>query len=810
MLHIYNPSITENNNETIIVSGAIISPVANGTYVKTDEFTVVIEGNKSFIWTKDGQDSYPRIFRSDLETWILETAEGSYDTYFTKLNIDNQINDYPTEYYTGDVPSTNWQYVNDSTDILTIIYNRLNNNAEPINSKPILGKQYKKLYNKKHSDYGQENENFDPQINQYKRISQKNNGINQSKKIYINKISDAIRNDKFNLEKGQFDQGFPQTTDYDLCNQKLSIIYSINKDQYSRQNSAQNGITNTIINNTTHDSQSCDAQQPQPSPTSPVIASPTPTPTVTPTKTPNRIRYKIPNGSNPEDCQNGTECSMGCIPESNWFCCPDNIYIAETAEDCPGFVPSPTPTKTSTQTPTPTPSTTIGASSTPTPTSTLTPTPTITPTQTSIPVCNDKIVLATVAGQGLKISNDGGSTWTNYGTTQGLPSNNIVQVQVIGNNIYAATQKGLSISTDNGSSWTTYDADNGLGSDSVVSVYVDGNSIYVATQADAHNMNVRGSGGISISHDNGLTWYNSTSLLSNQLSRVYVHDDKIYATSWAWQNSNLGINYPSGGLSISSNSGLSWTHYTFNIPNTNLYQCCGSTVYVNDSSIYLGTYDSSAGGNNLFGGMYISNNNANTWTRYGKTEGLGNNYIWDIYENNNTIYVATYSGLSISSNSGTSWTNYTTNNGLAGNDIRALYVVNDKIYAASSNNGFSVSSNNGASWTNYLTQTGAIISDIVVIPCMDISPTPTPTITKTPTPTPTITATISQTPTNTLTTTPTPTPTKSPGSSPTPTPTLTPTISVTSTSTPTPTRTPTPTPTLPESLKTMFIAWTNL
>merc|ERR1712214_6343 len=30
-----------------------------------------------------------------------------------------------------------------------------------------------------------------------------------------------------------------------------------------------------------------------------------------------------------------TECSAGCCPEANWFCCPDNRYCAATADDCP-------------------------------------------------------------------------------------------------------------------------------------------------------------------------------------------------------------------------------------------------------------------------------------------------------------------------------------------------------------------------------------------------------------------------------------------------------------------------------------------
>ena len=37
-----------------------------------------------------------------------------------------------------------------------------------------------------------------------------------------------------------------------------------------------------------------------------------------------------------EQCD-GTECPAGCCPEYNWFCCPDNMYCAATAADCPAL-----------------------------------------------------------------------------------------------------------------------------------------------------------------------------------------------------------------------------------------------------------------------------------------------------------------------------------------------------------------------------------------------------------------------------------------------------------------------------------------
>jgi hypothetical protein len=36
----------------------------------------------------------------------------------------------------------------------------------------------------------------------------------------------------------------------------------------------------------------------------------------------------------PTVCE-GTECPAGCCPGENWFCCPDNLYCASTAEYCP-------------------------------------------------------------------------------------------------------------------------------------------------------------------------------------------------------------------------------------------------------------------------------------------------------------------------------------------------------------------------------------------------------------------------------------------------------------------------------------------
>ncbi|MEM9243506.1 MAG: sialidase family protein, partial [Pseudomonadota bacterium] len=82
---------------------------------------------------------------------------------------------------------------------------------------------------------------------------------------------------------------------------------------------------------------------------------------------------------------------------------------------------------------------------------------------------------------GLSISTDGGTTWTNYTTANGLGSNNVQGVFATANTLYAATNGGLSISTDGGTNWTNYTTANGLGSNLVRGVFATANTLYAAT-----------------------------------------------------------------------------------------------------------------------------------------------------------------------------------------------------------------------------------------------------------------------------------------------------------------------------------------
>ncbi len=61
------------------------------------------------------------------------------------------------------------------------------------------------------------------------------------------------------------------------------------------------------------------------------------------------------------------------------------------------------------------------------------------------------MVYAGTAG-GLSISTNGGTSWSNYTTADGLGSNNVYGVFADGSTVYAATSLGLTISNDAGAS----------------------------------------------------------------------------------------------------------------------------------------------------------------------------------------------------------------------------------------------------------------------------------------------------------------------------------------------------------------------
>ena len=147
------------------------------------------------------------------------------------------------------------------------------------------------------------------------------------------------------------------------------------------------------------------------------------------------------------------------------------------------------------------------------------------------PVSPETIYAAT--GGGLAITRDGGESWQNYTTVDGLRSNSISGLVVSNDKIYLATQRGVSIFNTNGSfvkncplvpDESKYGGGNArLSVNYVNGIFVTQNTLYAATWAGLVTNNINCSG----------TWtlYNKDTtpgLKANYISNVIVADDKVY------------------------------------------------------------------------------------------------------------------------------------------------------------------------------------------------------------------------------------------------------------------------------------------
>jgi hypothetical protein len=95
---------------------------------------------------------------------------------------------------------------------------------------------YSKVYVQNSGQYGLENKDnsFTFGIDHNNRNLDVNS-IHNSKQYILDLIAQAWQSDKFEIEKGKFSPGYPQSASYNLCDQKLSVIFKFSKDQYSRK-----------------------------------------------------------------------------------------------------------------------------------------------------------------------------------------------------------------------------------------------------------------------------------------------------------------------------------------------------------------------------------------------------------------------------------------------------------------------------------------------------------------------------------------------------------------------------------------------
>ena len=310
-------------------------------------------------------------------------------------------------------------------------------------------------------------------------------------------------------------------------------------------------------------------------------------------------------------------------------------------------------------------------------------------------------------GNGVSVSVDGGLTFVNRTTADGLGGDHIFDLFIDNGVLYAGLSGGLSISTDNGVTFVNRTVADGLGSPYVRGVFAAGNRVYAATHE-----------GLSISTDGGRTFTNRTTahgLGAPFVASVYEHNGIIYAGT-------------SDGLSISTDGGATFVNRDFR---TGLGYGVVRDVVVDGFVIYAATSS----------GLSVSIDGGITFANRTTAHGLGANQVFGLYYDYSLLWAATTGGVSFSTDGGNSFVNTTTSRGLASDNARAVYADGNNLYAAT-----------------------ALGLSILDRSCAYSLPTPTATITPTATNTPTATSSpiVTNTPTATRTPTVTGTPTMQP------------------------------------------------
>ena len=338
---------------------------------------------------------------------------------------------------------------------------------------------------------------------------------------------------------------------------------------------------------------------------------------------------------------------------------------------------------------------------------------------------------ATVVSAPSALATDSGLQYVNRTTANGLGSNTVQSVFVVGSNVYAGTDAGLSISTDGGATFTNKTTTDGLGSNDVRGVYVVGSTVYAAT----YPVGWPGTGGgLSISTDGGTTWTTKTSpdLGSNFVTSVYVVAGTPNAIYVGTKLNNY-VTYD-GGLSTSTDGGTTWTTKRSGLaagdlcstfdpsnPGSPNYGCNSvNAVHVNGANIYLGTgrgevYSQDGGstfsnvssglgtqsvngiaksGVNVYAsahGLNISRDSGATFSdlRFFSDNGNG------VFASGSNVYFASWSGLQISTDDAATFVTDTTENCLGSDFVKAVFVSGGVIYAATSG-GLSISTGPGA------------------------------------------------------------------------------------------------------------------
>jgi len=305
-------------------------------------------------------------------------------------------------------------------------------------------------------------------------------------------------------------------------------------------------------------------------------------------------------------------------------------------------------------------------------------------------------IFAGTDGDGIFLSTNSGSNWTQV--NNGLTNWTVYSLFTIGSNIYAGTKDGVFLSNNNGSSWIQNNY--GILASQVNSLTVSGSNIFAGVQ-----------GGAYLSTNDGSSWIPINNGLPYTVRCMAVKDSSIFAgtDSGVFKSTNNGNNWTQvnngltnisvyelaisgnnifagtdgGGVFLSSDTGSNWTQLNSGPNNTNI-----RSLAISGSSIFSGT---DYGG----GGLFVSNNNGNSWNQVINNQNCS---FTSIAISDSNIFLGTLNcGVNLSNDNGNSWTSI--NNGLTTSYIMSMTSSGSFIFAGSDGDGLFLSNNNGSSWT---------------------------------------------------------------------------------------------------------------
>ena len=341
-------------------------------------------------------------------------------------------------------------------------------------------------------------------------------------------------------------------------------------------------------------------------------------------------------------------------------------------------------------------------------------------------VLSNIVISLTVAGSnilagtsnGIYYSSNSGANW-NVGDTVLTKNKFVYALSTLGtagyvfagtNYIGTTDPKTTFVSTNNGVTWaatTTNPVFTGTNT-SVYSLREFGGNLYAGTSHSVYRTVNFGANWIQMTGGTmgtdkqtySLTAIGTTKLLAGTISNgVYWSIDN--GTTWNPQNTGLpasstvyslttigsNIFLPSFGNVVyqaTDGSSLSWSATT----STGLFNKYDYTIFSVGSTLYLG----SAGA-----GLFISNNNASSWTR--SNSGIKADPVNCLTNNGSTLFAGmSGNGVFVSTNNGDNWAQ-ADNTNLGDPVIRTIMPYSTNIFVGT-NNGIFVSGNNGTTWSN--------------------------------------------------------------------------------------------------------------